>query len=117
MFWFIPALFLVPLGLAIFGMITMWLWNALIPQLFHGPVLTFWQTVGLLILTRILFSGFGHRRWGGHHRWRNEKNWRMKWEQKMAGMTDEEKERVMRRFGCRWQNDSPETPAQSGEAS
>jgi len=79
MFWFIPALFLVPLGLAIFGMITMWLWNALIPQLFHGPVLTFWQTVGLLILTRILFSGFGHRRWGGHHRWRNEKNWRMKW--------------------------------------
>ena len=31
--------------LAVF--ITMSLWNWLIPLLFHGPVLTFWQTAGL----------------------------------------------------------------------
>jgi hypothetical protein len=43
--------------LAIF--VTMSLWNALIPVLFHGPVLTFWQTAGLFILSKILLSGIG----------------------------------------------------------
>jgi hypothetical protein len=41
--------------LAVF--VTMTLWNALIPSLFHGPVLTFWQTAGLFILSKILLSG------------------------------------------------------------
>jgi hypothetical protein len=38
------------------------LWNALIPDLFHGPVLTFWQVAGLLILVKL----FIHGRPGGH---------------------------------------------------
>ena len=29
------------------------LWNALIPQLFNGPFLSFWQTFGLIVLFRI----------------------------------------------------------------
>jgi hypothetical protein len=33
------------------------LWNWLIPELFHGPVLTFWQTVGLFFLSKILLTG------------------------------------------------------------
>jgi hypothetical protein len=41
--------------LAIF--ITMSLWNSLIPILFHGPVLTFWQTAGLFLLSKILLTG------------------------------------------------------------
>ena len=45
---------------------TMYLWNSLIPLLFHGPVITFWQTAGLIILSKIFFSGVmpagrGHR--------------------------------------------------------
>ena len=28
-----------------------WLWNALVPCLFHGPTITFWQAVGLRFLT------------------------------------------------------------------
>ena len=32
----------------------MWLWNGLVPQLFHGPVLGFWQTFGLLVLVRLI---------------------------------------------------------------
>jgi uncharacterized RDD family membrane protein YckC len=31
----------------------MLLWNALIPELFNGPFLSFWQTFGLIILFRI----------------------------------------------------------------
>jgi hypothetical protein len=33
------------------------LWNWLIPELFHGPVLSFWQTVGLFLLSKILLTG------------------------------------------------------------
>jgi len=57
------------LGVAAIGLFllgTMHLWNWLIPLLFHGPIITFWQTVGLLILSKILFSGFG-RGHGRHH--------------------------------------------------
>jgi hypothetical protein len=43
------------ISLAIF--VTMCLWNSLIPILFHGPVLTFWQTAGLFILSKILLTG------------------------------------------------------------
>ena len=28
-----------------------WLWNWLIPDLFHGPQITFWQACGLRFLT------------------------------------------------------------------
>lgn len=45
---------------ALFGFITMWLWNALIPQIFGLSVISYWQAVGLLILFKILFGGFGN---------------------------------------------------------
>ena len=43
----------------IFGFATMLLWNALVPDLFRGPLLTFWQAIGLLVLSHILFHSFG----------------------------------------------------------
>ena len=58
--------------LAVF--LTMSLWNALIPQLFHGPVLTFWQTAGLFILSKILLTGVAP---GSHNR--NRSDWRRKY--------------------------------------
>jgi multisubunit Na+/H+ antiporter MnhG subunit len=61
--------------LAVF--ITMSLWNALIPLLFHGPVLSFWQTAGLFILSKILLSGVAP---GPHNRGRRE--WRRKYQDK-----------------------------------
>lgn len=32
----------------------MWLWNWLVPSLFNGPELTFWQTAGLYFLINLL---------------------------------------------------------------
>ena len=49
--------------------LTMSLWNALIPQLFHGPVLTFWETAGLFILSKILLTGIAP---GSHNRNRHD---------------------------------------------
>jgi hypothetical protein len=57
--------------LAVF--ITMSLWNSLIPSLFNGPVLTFWQTAGLFLLSKILLTGVAP----GHHD-RRKKDWSSK---------------------------------------
>lgn len=46
-------------GIALIIFITMSLWNWLIPVLFKGPIVTFWQTAGLIVLSKIFFSGFG----------------------------------------------------------
>jgi hypothetical protein len=59
-------------AIGLFVFITMLLWNWLIPSLFHGPVLTYWQTAGLIILSKIIFSGFGHG--GGGHNGRRHAN-------------------------------------------
>ncbi len=45
------------LGL-LFGNVTMWLWNWLMPKFFSLKTITFWEGIGLFLLARILF-GFG----------------------------------------------------------
>ena len=46
-------------GMLVFGAIVMELWNVLVPDIFHGPALTFWQALGLLLLSHILLRGWG----------------------------------------------------------
>jgi hypothetical protein len=48
--------------IAVFGVVVMLLWNALIPGIFGLAAIGFWQALGLLILARILFGGFGRRK-------------------------------------------------------
>jgi hypothetical protein len=86
----------------LFGYATMLLWNALIPDLFHGPFLTFWQAVGLLVLSHILFHRFGGNGHGGwaHRHWRHrfEDHWRHRFEAKLAAMTPEEREKFKEEY-------------------
>lgn len=49
--------FVLALGLAMAGVL-MLLWNAILPDLFHFPVIHYGQALGLLILCRILFGSF-----------------------------------------------------------
>jgi len=97
------VLVFVTIGAAAFGLIVMLLWNALIPGLFGGPALTFWQALGLLVLSHILLRGWGPWRHAGswrHNRWRN------KFEAKIAAMTPEEREQFreewLRHCGHSW---------------
>ena len=70
--WILGAVVLGALFLAAVGFVVMWLWNTLVPPIFSGPELTFWQALGLLALTRILVGGtFGRGRHKGH--------WKQKW--------------------------------------
>jgi len=57
--------------------VVMCLWNSLIPILFHGPVLTFWQTAGLFLLSKILLTGIAP---GSHDH--GKKDWRRKYNDK-----------------------------------
>ena len=66
-FWAIRAI-LIPIGIAalglLIGFVVMSLWNGILPGLFGWQTITFWQAIGLLILSRILFGGFkccGHK--------------------------------------------------------
>jgi hypothetical protein len=47
------------------GLVVQWLWNWLVPDIFALRRITFWEALGLLALSRILFGGFG--RGGGPH--------------------------------------------------
>jgi len=63
--------------LAVF--ITMSLWNWLIPSLFNGPALSFWQTAGIFLLSKILLTGIAP---GRHHDYRYKKEWHNKYHEK-----------------------------------
>ncbi|MGD9902226.1 MAG: hypothetical protein AB7U83_02055 [Vicinamibacterales bacterium] len=79
---------------ALAGFVVQWLWNALVPELFGGPALTFWQALGLLALSRILFGTTTMR--GSHRRhWRRRAaaRWRQRWEERLATLTPEERAR------------------------
>lgn len=55
-------------GLAIlFGFIIMWLWNWLMPEIFGLTTITYWQAIGLFILSKIIFGGFGGKSHSGKH--------------------------------------------------
>ena len=53
----------------LFGAVLMWLWNWLMPAIFHLGVITYWQAIGLAVLGRLLFGSFHHgpRHHGRHH--------------------------------------------------
>jgi len=60
---------------AVLGGAVMLLWNALIPDLFQGPALTYVQAIGLLLLSHLLLRrGLFY----GSHGWRHQ-HWRRKW--------------------------------------
>ncbi len=61
----------------VFGFFVMELWNWLIPTLFGGPVVTFWQAIGILILSKILFGGLGgHGSGKDSKRSKHSKDWK-----------------------------------------
>lgn len=102
--------------------VTMLLWNWLVPALFGGPVIKYLEAAGLMILGRLLVGGFhrggchGHRHWKHHH----HGYWKRRWEEKMANMTPEEREKFkmgMSKCGpwgrwsdCDAEPDKPENP-------
>lgn len=92
-FWIARAakiILMIAVVLGVVSFVAMSLWNWLVPVLFSGPVITYWQALGLLVLTRLLFGGFhprGHGRWKHHHHGRHGP-WKHMTDEERAQMRD-----------------------------
>ena|SRR5579872_6906418 len=97
------------LAVAAVSFLVMGLWNVLMPSIFAVRAITFWQALGLLVLSKLLFGGFRPNP-GGGPRWRRRMMER--WEQ----MTPEEREKFKQgmRHGChvRHGGDAPDREAE-----
>jgi len=82
------------LAVSVFGLVTMLLWNWLVPVLFNGPIIGFWQALGLLVLSKLLFWGAGGK--GNHNHWKN------KVYNKFSSMTPEEREALKQKMKEKW---------------
>jgi hypothetical protein len=106
--WIVRAMKIGLIGtvaLALFGFVVMSLWNWLMPALFGLRLITFWQALGLVVLSKILFGGF-HSHAGRQRHWR--RRMRERWEQ----MSPEERERFRSgiRGGCGFAEPPPAKP-------
>lgn len=86
----------------LFGELTMHLWNWLLPPLFGWHLITFWQALGLLLLSRILFGSWGG---GGNRRARRRERWER--------MSPEERERLRNSWAARCGGMPPAGPSES----
>lgn len=67
--------------IVLLSFLAMTLWNNVLVAVIHVSVINFWQALGLIALSRILFGGFpGKPGWAGHGRRRREmEEMRNKW--------------------------------------
>ena len=76
-------------------------WNWLIPCIFHSEPIDLWQAFGLLALSRILFANFGNSFWQHNHKcnqcggsglFQQKQHWREKMKAKMETMSPDDRE-------------------------
>jgi len=90
-FWIKRAIFIpiaIAAGIFLFGLVVMQLWNSILPAVLGVSTITFWQAIGILVLSKILFGGFkgGH----GHPKFNHGHDWHHKW----MHMSTEEREKM-----------------------
>lgn len=87
--WIVKMIFFSFLAIITVGVVVMWLWNWLVPSLFAGPVINYYQALGLFLLSRILFRGFTG---SSHHgcKGRGPDQWKDKW----SNLSDGEREKL-----------------------
>ena len=99
---------------ALLALLVMLLWNWLIPTIFvGGPVITFWQALGLLILAKILFGGFKPPPHAGYSRPGNDQ-WKEKIRERMNQVDPEKKKKFLYRMHAKFHGiDTEETPPEA----
>ena len=86
-------LLFIPLLIGLLGGAVMGLWNAILPEVLGVKPITYWQALGLLILSRILLGGF--RTGGGGPPWKKSR--RGRW----TPLSDEERARMREEWSKR----------------
>lgn len=93
----IKVIIILSIVLAGFGQAVLHLWNWLMPELFGLHTITYWQAVGLMALSWLLFGGL--RGLGFHGSGVSRGSWRRRMWERWERMTPEERERF--RHGMR----------------
>src|SRR5919201_5349245 len=87
-FMVVKVLVFLTIAVVVFGQAVHYLWNALMPGLFGLPTVTFWQAVGLLVLSWLLFGGWRGFRGPGRGR-----HWQRRMMERWEPMSPEEREK------------------------
>ncbi len=74
-FWVIIGLFFAVVFAVVFGIVVKLLWGVTLTPIFGLPEITYWQAVGIVILARLIFGGFGHR-----SKDKSDKRWNQGWD-------------------------------------
>jgi hypothetical protein len=88
---------------ALVGFLVMLLWNALLPAIVGVTSITYLQSLGIIVLSRLLFGGLGH--WGKHtmgHFAMEHSGKKDFWEMhhKFRGMSHQERAELIRERMC-----------------
>jgi hypothetical protein len=78
--------------IAAFSVAVLFLWNALMPEIFGLTVLSYWQALGLVVLARIFFGGLWPGHFGGRGGFHQGNPFREKW----LNMSDDERVEFVR---------------------
>lgn len=91
------------------GYVVMLLWNNVLTAVVTVSVINFWQALGLLLLSKILFGGF-HGGWGNH----KGRQWKNEMKEKWQCMSPEEREKIKQEWRSRcgvWKKSGTEQSA------
>lgn len=92
--------------IALVGLVLMLLWNWLMPELFQLPAINYYQALGLLLLSKILFGGFrGKKSYGCHHH-ESHYGWKEKFKAKWQNMPADDRKKWEEKFGSCWKERS-----------
>jgi len=110
-FWIKRAIF-APIAIVailfIVGNVVMLLWNNVLTPVLNLHTISFWQAVGILVLCKILFGNFHHRRHGHHHMFHRHHELREKW----ANASPEEREKMRSELRNNWRERFEHKPTQ-----
>ena len=106
---FLKCVLAVTVAVLFFAWITFLLWNWLVPVLFAGPVISYWQALGLLALTKILFFGIGGRRSCNNGTDSPQRYWKHRFYEKMSSLSPEEREAFKKKMQDKWCSASDKT--------
>ncbi len=76
--FFFQKFFFVLIIVAVISLVVFLLWNWLMPAIFQLPEINYWQAIGILILSKILFLGIGKHDHRNH--FRDREYWKKKFE-------------------------------------
>jgi len=94
-----PFLFiLIPIGIGLLVWLLMFLWNAILPEVIGVSSITYWQALGIFVLSKILFGGFK----GGPS---SRDKFRTKPKDKFMDMTNEQKDSFKSEWRSRCQKE------------